>query len=132
MFKWVEGLLPFLTLIKTTLASIPIHYLSLLVLPKSVCNVMEKFQRDFLWRKGDENGGMHLVAWDRICSPKEKGGAGLRGLEAMSKALLCKWLWRFGDEEGSLWKHVVSTKFEIEDGWDLMHHQGSYGRSPWM
>lgn len=45
---------------------------------------------------------MHLVAWDRICSSKEKGGASLRGLEAMNKALLCKWLWRFGNEEGSL------------------------------
>lgn len=41
-----------LTLIKASLASIPIHYLSLLVLRSSVCHALEKIQRDFLWRKG--------------------------------------------------------------------------------
>lgn len=45
-----------LTLIKASLACIPIHYLSLLVLPKSVCSELEKIQRDFLWKRGGWEG----------------------------------------------------------------------------
>lgn len=43
-----------LTLIKASLASFPFHYLSVLVMPKSIGASLEKFQRDFLWRKEDE------------------------------------------------------------------------------
>lgn len=30
----------------------------------------------------------------------------------MNKALLSKWLWRFGQENGSLWKQVIVSKYE--------------------
>lgn len=51
-----------LTLIKASLASIPIHYLSLLVLTTHVCKSMEKILRDFLWKGKDDEKGMHLVS----------------------------------------------------------------------
>lgn len=51
-----------LTLIKASLASIPIHYLSLLVLPTIVGFALKKIQRDFLWRKGEDGRGIHLVS----------------------------------------------------------------------
>lgn len=90
------------TLIKAVLVSIPSYYMSLLVIPGEVANQIKKHQRDFLW-KGEEDGrGHHLVAWSKVCSSKQKGGLGLRRLEAIIKALLCKWLWRFGVEEDSL------------------------------
>ncbi|RVW60790.1 LINE-1 reverse transcriptase-like [Vitis vinifera] len=38
-----------ITLIKSTLASIPIYFLSLIRIPKSVTKRIEKIQRDFLW-----------------------------------------------------------------------------------
>ena len=39
-----------LTLIKSTLSSLPTHFMSLFSLPVGVAKGMEKFQRDFLWR----------------------------------------------------------------------------------
>lgn len=62
-----------LTLIKTSLTSIPIHYLSLLVMPSLVGQALGKIQRDFLWRKGEDSGGLHLVSLERVGTPKDKG-----------------------------------------------------------
>lgn len=51
-----------LNLIKLSLASVPIHYLSLLVASTSVCKTMERIQRNFLWKGGEDDKVLHLVA----------------------------------------------------------------------
>ena len=38
-----------ITLIRSTLASLPVYFLSLFRMPKIVCSRLEKIQRDFLW-----------------------------------------------------------------------------------
>lgn len=89
------------TFIKVVVASIPVYFMSLFVMPVHISNQIEKLQRDFLWRGGVDDRGLNLVAWDIVCSLKSCGGLGLRRLSLMNKALICKWLWRFGVEEGS-------------------------------
>lgn len=44
------------------------------MMPRSVCKMMERIQRDFLWRGDDADRGMYLVLWERVCTPKKKGG----------------------------------------------------------
>lgn len=108
------------------------RYLSLYELPASVCHKMKRIQWDFLWRGGSEmDRGMHLVAWDKVCIPKGKGGAGLRRLQPKNQAFLCKWFWRFDLEEDFFWRKVVSAKYGVRDGWDLSVPRGAYGCSPW-
>ena len=103
-----------LTLLKSTLSSLPTYYLSLFTIPSHVANKIEKIQRDFLW--GDSK--IHLVGWDKVCAPKVNGGLGIRKLTTFNKALLGKWLWRFGVEETRLWRRVVALKFGEEwGGW---------------
>ena len=46
----------------------------------------------------------------------ENGGLGVRKLTIFNKALLGKWLWRFGVEETRLWRRVVALKFGEEWG----------------
>ena len=50
-----------LTLIKSTLASLPIYQMALFVLPKKVCLRLEKIQRDFLWGDSSLVKKLHLV-----------------------------------------------------------------------
>ena len=44
------------------------------------------------------------------------GGLGIRKLTTCNKALLGKWLWRFGVEETQIWRRVVASKFGKEWG----------------
>ncbi|RVW96497.1 LINE-1 retrotransposable element ORF2 protein [Vitis vinifera] len=49
-----------LTLLKSTLSSLPTYFLSLFVIPKRVCVRLENIQRDFLWGGGALENKPHL------------------------------------------------------------------------
>ena len=80
-----------LTLIKSTLSSLPTYFLSLLRIPTGISLRLEKIERDFLWGGGNLDKKIHLVKWKTIFSRKENGGLGLRSLFTFNRALLGKW-----------------------------------------
>lgn len=59
----------------------------------------------------------HLVAWDRICSPKDRGGLGVKRLVLFNPTLLGKWLWRFVGKGERLWRKVVAAINGLGRGW---------------
>ena len=75
------------TLIKSTLSSLPTYFLSLFPIPVKVANRMEKLQRDFLW-SGTDAPKVPLVEWAKVCMPN--GGLGIRRLRQFNYALLGK------------------------------------------
>ena len=117
-----------ITLIRITLASMPIYLMSLLRMPRVVKLRLEKIQRDFLWGGGALEKRPHLVKWAVVCSHKTKGGLGIRNLSILNRALLCKWSWRFAVEGDSYWKLIISMKFGIErGGWRTRGVREGYG-----
>ena len=108
-----------LTLLKSTLSSLPTYYLSLFTILVVVANRLEHIRRNFLWGPSKECFKHSLVAWEKVCSPLEMGGLGIRKLVHFNQALLGKWLWKFGQEGTHLWKRVVATKYgEGQGGWN--------------
>lgn len=99
-----------LVLLKSVLASLPTYYLSLFSIPMTVERKIEQYQREFLWGKGKQEDGIHLVDWEDMCKPKKMGGLGITRVREVNKALLTIWLWRFSHEKESLWRQVVAEK----------------------
>jgi hypothetical protein len=66
---------------------------------------IEKILCGFLWKgRKDAHGGHCLVAWDRVCMPKELGGLGILNLQRMNIALRARWLWLSRVEASRSWK----------------------------
>ncbi|RVW49203.1 putative ribonuclease H protein [Vitis vinifera] len=114
-----------LTLIRSTLASMPTYLMSLLRMPRVVKLRLEKIQRDFLWGGGALEKRPHLVKWAVVCTHKKMGGLGIRNLSILNRALLCKWSWRYaGGPWGGLWKEISkegllllnNVSFSVGDG----------------
>ena len=65
-----------LTLIKSTISSLPTYFLSLFPLPVSIANKLKKIG-------GGHNGEhkFHLVNWSTLCKPIQQGGLGIRSIE---------------------------------------------------
>ena len=79
-----------ITLIRSTLASMPIYLMSLMRIPRVVRLRLEKIQRAFLWGGGVLEKRPHLVKCDVVRSHKMKGGLGIRNFSILNWALLCK------------------------------------------
>ncbi|KAG4994794.1 hypothetical protein JHK86_031621 [Glycine max] len=68
---------------EAVLQALPTYVMQTTLLPRKVLDDIDKVCRNFLW--GDIVNGkkIHLVSWDIICSPKFKGGLGLRKIREM-------------------------------------------------
>ena len=79
-----------LTLLKSTLSSLPAYFLSLFTIPKAVAARMESIHRNFLWGSSEGSFKYPLVAWEKVCLPVELGDLGIRSMASFNQALLGK------------------------------------------
>jgi hypothetical protein len=120
------------TLIKNTLSNVPTYMLSLFPILVDVAKRIEKIQRDFLWGGMNDDFKYHLVEWDKVCSPIDEGGLGIRNMRRFNQVLLGKWLWWFAHEEGAWWRSVLVAKYGSDwGGWRLGVISGPNGVGLW-
>ena len=82
-----------------------------------------KVQRDFLWNDSVDKKKYHLVRWETVCQPIDKGGLGICSIEKVNKVLLGKWLWRVGETDQGLWRKILLKKYNLgNDGWWVPGH----------
>ncbi|KAK3188485.1 hypothetical protein Dsin_028046 [Dipteronia sinensis] len=103
-----------LVLIKLVLSSLPTYFMSVFKIPISVALAMEKLQRDFFWGVKGEKKGIHWVDWPTLCKSKRNCGLGIGRIQDKGDALLAKWVWRFGMEEGELRRRVICEKYLVD------------------
>ena len=79
-----------------------------------------------------EGKKFHLMNWNQVCQPLQSGGLGIRNLRLFNRALLGKWLWRFGNERETLWRQVILSKYgSLPGGWTSGTIPGPYGVGLW-
>jgi hypothetical protein len=98
-------------LIQAVTSSIPAYYMQNVALPIRTCSKLDKLNRDFLWGSSADRKRMHMVGWDKVCQPKEKGGLGLYSTRSRNIALLAKLNWRVMEDAEALWSKTLKSKY---------------------
>lgn len=70
--------------------------------------------RSCVWSRHGGKRGIHLLKWETLIKPKEKGSANLRPAREMNWSLLAKLAWRLLTSEGSVWGEVVIAKYGLK------------------
>ncbi|BAT16930.1 Os12g0428401 [Oryza sativa Japonica Group] len=84
--------------------ALPVHYMTVLQLPRWAIKDIERKCRGFLWKGQEEISGGHcLVSWRKVCSPIEKGGLGVKDLNLFGQALRLKWLAKSLEQKDRPW-----------------------------
>lgn len=67
-----------LTLTKSVVQALPTYVMQFALIPRHLCDEIDKRCRSFFWGDIVEDRYLHTVSWSKICMPKEWGRLGLR------------------------------------------------------
>jgi len=98
-------------LIKSVFNALPLFYFSFFKAPAIVCKIIRRAQAKFLWGWDFEGKKIVWVAWDKICSPIDMGGLGIKNVRKFNVALLAKWLLRLRLEEVGVWRDIIESRY---------------------
>ncbi|GJV01914.1 RNA-directed DNA polymerase, eukaryota, reverse transcriptase zinc-binding domain protein [Tanacetum coccineum] len=108
-----------LQLISSILSSLQVYWCSLFILPKLICETIDKMVKNFLWAREGNTSGMVSIGWKEVCKPKSQGGLGLKPLCAWNEALMAKHLWNIASNKDSIWvKWINIHKLKGRSFWD--------------
>uniref|UniRef100_J3L5V2 Reverse transcriptase domain-containing protein n=1 Tax=Oryza brachyantha TaxID=4533 RepID=J3L5V2_ORYBR len=116
-----------LTLIRSAFASIPVYYMSHILMSNQLIKKLTSIIRKFWWKgslTGDDTDGICFRSWQYICKPKNEGGLGVRDLWAINKALLIQSAWNFLSRPNELISTVLKAKYFPDRPFWLCSHQG--------
>ncbi|XP_060182493.1 uncharacterized protein LOC132612187 [Lycium barbarum] len=114
-------------LLKSVLFSIQVFWSQLFVLPRKVIKMIEAICRTFLWTGGIDVSKKALLAWDKICGPKEAGGWNVLDITIWNRAAITKLLWTLHSKKDKLWVQWVHTYYgKHKNLWDEEVKQASW------
>jgi hypothetical protein len=101
-----------LVLIKSVTAAIPSYAMRTFLLPKSICNQLDKVFKNFWWGfSSSKTRNLFLKSWNFICTLKAVGGLGMRSMKDVNLALISKVGWTLLMGLDSLWVSQLIGKY---------------------
>ncbi|XP_061370519.1 uncharacterized protein LOC133313201 [Gastrolobium bilobum] len=119
------------TLAKSVLESLPVYPMQAAVLPKGICNEVEKLTRSFLWGSSRGQRKTHLVSWKKVCTSKKEGGLGFRNQSLVNKAFYMKLGFNLIANKDSMWVKVLCSKYKVGEGFSPVLKRGSMESNVW-
>ena len=98
-------------LFKVVAQATPTYTMSFFQLPDSLCKELNSMVSGFWWGQRNKERKMVWVAWEKMCTPKAKGGMGFKDLKAFNFALLAKQGWQILSNPSSLNHKVLKAKY---------------------
>ena len=99
------------TLIASVLQAMPFYIFSCFKVPEAACNKLDVIARSFWWGHEVGNRTLHLIKWDTICQPRNRGGLGLKKFKTINQALLATQYWRLQQSPDSLIAKTYKAKY---------------------
>ncbi|XP_056847372.1 uncharacterized protein LOC130498048 [Raphanus sativus] len=87
------------------------YVMSSYLLPQGITDKLRSTTSNFWWSSKQNSRGLHWIAWDEICTPKDLGGLGFRDFHDFNLALLAKQLWRLIHYPDSLLARVLKGRY---------------------
>lgn len=100
-----------LTLLKSAAQSIPNFWMSLFLLPHSICDDIEKLMNGFWWGKGSSGMGIRWFSWENLSKSKMVGGLGVKSLSIFNVSMLAKQGWRLINKCNPLVSAIMKAKY---------------------
>nr|GEV32531.1 RNA-directed DNA polymerase, eukaryota, reverse transcriptase zinc-binding domain protein [Tanacetum cinerariifolium] len=120
--KWKSKSLSFgshLTLVRSVLGSLGVYYFSNFKAPKKVICKLESIRRQFFWGGCSDEKKISWIAWDKVISPRVKGGLSIGSLSACNQAMLSKCPNGGLHENSSLMPNSGPCLSIEEDSWEF-------------
>lgn len=100
------------TLVQSVSSTIPNYTMQVHKLSASICKEVDRVNRNFLWGETMEKKKVHLMKWQKVCTPKMMGGLGIRNCGDNNKAMVSKIKWRVMNEEEPIWIKTLKREYK--------------------
>ncbi|GKA28245.1 hypothetical protein Tco_0714413 [Tanacetum coccineum] len=100
---------------KSVLGTMQISKCPIFKVTSSILKSLESIRSRFFNGQDPKSNKASWVKWNKVLTPKDKGGLGVSSLFALNRGLMLKWVWRFYSQKCSLWTKVIKAIYG-EDG----------------
>ncbi|CAN1247078.1 Putative ribonuclease H protein At1g65750 [Linum grandiflorum] len=125
------------TLAQTVLSAIPAYIMQTTVLPTEIFEAIDRRIRNFVWGSSEAGRKIHLISWQQVCTPKDRGVLGLRLARELNSAYMTKLAFIFMQHPELLWVRVLQSKYFRESAGFALRRKYSQStiwrgiRRPW-
>ncbi|PNX59084.1 hypothetical protein L195_g051236, partial [Trifolium pratense] len=108
-------------LISAVIQALPTYTMSCFLLPKTMCEKIEKAICRFWWGSKEGQHKIHWKARSELFKAKFEGGLGFRDMHMFNMAMLAKQVWRLQTDPDSLLSLCLKAKYYPTT--DILHSQ---------